>query len=33
VTYTEAVRLLQTSGRTFEYPVTWGIDLQSEHER
>ena len=33
VTYTEAVELLQKSGREFQYPVTWGIDLQTEHER
>ncbi|WP_459554882.1 asparagine--tRNA ligase [Lacunimicrobium album] len=33
VSYTEAVDLLTKSGKTFEYPVSWGIDLQSEHER
>ena len=33
VTYTEAVDLLLKSGESFEYPVNWGIDLQSEHER
>ena len=33
VTYTEAVEILQNSGRDFEYPVKWGIDLQTEHER
>ena len=33
ITYTEAVDLLLKAGRTFEYPVEWGIDLQSEHER
>ena len=33
VTYTEAVELLQNSGKKFEYPVQWGIDLQTEHER
>ncbi len=33
MTYTEAVSRLQGSGRTFEYPVEWGCDLQSEHER
>ena len=33
VTYTEAVELLKKSGKTFEYPVEWGIDLQTEHER
>ena len=31
--YTEAVDILQKSGETFEYPVKWGLDLQSEHER
>ncbi len=33
ITYTEAVDLLEKSGQTFEYPVGWGLDLQSEHER
>ena len=33
VTYTEAVDLLKKSGQQFEYPVEWGIDLQTEHER
>ena len=33
VTYTEAVGLLQKSGAEFKYPVEWGIDLQTEHER
>lgn len=33
VTYTEAVELLKKSGHSFEYPVEWGIDLQTEHER
>ncbi len=33
ITYTEAVALLEKSDRTFDYPVEWGIDLQSEHER
>jgi asparaginyl-tRNA synthetase len=33
VTYTEAVRILQNSGEQFEFPVEWGLDLQSEHER
>lgn len=33
VTYTRAVELLQESGQTFEYPVVWGSDLQTEHER
>ncbi len=31
--YTEAVEILQRSGRSFEFPVRWGADLQSEHER
>jgi len=31
--YTEAVEILNASGATFEYPVSWGQDLQSEHER
>lgn len=31
--YTEAVDILTKSGKTFEFPVSWGIDLQSEHER
>jgi asparaginyl-tRNA synthetase len=33
VTYTEAVALLEKTNRKFEYPVSWGLDLQSEHER
>jgi len=33
VTYTEAVDILQKSGKEFQYPVTWGCDLQTEHER
>ena len=31
--YTEAVEILRSSGETFEFPVAWGTDLQSEHER
>jgi asparaginyl-tRNA synthetase len=31
--YGEAVRRLQASGRRFEFPVEWGVDLQTEHER
>lgn len=31
--YTEAVEVLEKSGETFEFPVRWGVDLQSEHER
>ena len=33
LTYTEAVDILQASGESFEFPVVWGSDLQSEHER
>ena len=33
VTYTEAVDMLLQSEETFEFPVSWGVDLQSEHER
>lgn len=33
ITYTEAVELLQKSGKDFQYPVEWGTDLQTEHER
>ncbi|MBQ8163308.1 MAG: asparagine--tRNA ligase [Clostridia bacterium] len=33
VTYTEAIELLEKSGKKFEYPVKWGIDMQTEHER
>jgi asparaginyl-tRNA synthetase len=33
VTYTEAVKILEKSGEKFEFPVSWGADLQSEHER
>lgn len=33
VTYTDAVAILEKTGKEFEYPVSWGIDLQSEHER
>ena len=33
VTYTEAVEILQKSGKQFDYPVEWGDDLQTEHER
>ena len=33
VTYTEAIKLLEESGNKFEYPVSWGIDMQTEHER
>ncbi|GAB4314592.1 MAG: asparagine--tRNA ligase [Geminocystis sp.] len=33
ITYTEAINLLEKSKKKFEFPVEWGIDLQSEHER
>ena len=33
ITYTEAVDILKKSGENFQYPVEWGIDLQTEHER
>ena len=33
LTYTEGINILINSGQTFEYPVYWGVDLQSEHER
>jgi len=31
--YTYAVRILEKAGKNFEYPIKWGADLQSEHER
>lgn len=31
--YTDAIEILQNCGKKFDYPVSWGIDLQSEHER
>lgn len=33
LTYTEAIDILKKSGEQFDYPVEWGIDLQTEHER
>lgn len=33
VTYTDAIALLEKADRKFEFPVEWGLDLQSEHER
>jgi asparaginyl-tRNA synthetase len=33
ITYTEAIARLTTCGKTFNFPVSWGADLQSEHER
>ena len=33
MTYSEAIEILRSSGKTFENPVSWGIDLSTEHER
>lgn len=33
ITYTDAIALLEKTNRKFEFPVEWGMDLQSEHER
>ncbi len=33
VSYTKAIEILEKSGEKFEFPVKWGVDLQSEHER
>jgi asparaginyl-tRNA synthetase len=33
ITYTEAIKILENSKQKFEFPVHWGVDLQSEHER
>ncbi len=33
LSYTAAIELLEKSGKSFEYPVSWGVDLQTEHER
>jgi asparaginyl-tRNA synthetase len=33
VSYTEAIDILEKSGHQFDYPVSWGCDLQTEHER
>ncbi len=33
ITYTEAIEILEKSKKKFEFPVKWGIDMQSEHER
>jgi asparaginyl-tRNA synthetase len=33
LTYTNAIAVLEKSGKKFDYPVKWGLDLQSEHER
>ncbi len=33
ITYSEAIKILEDSGEKFDFPVKWGIDLQTEHER
>ena len=33
IDYTEAISILQKAGQSFEFPVEWGMDLQTEHER
>lgn len=33
ITYTEAIDILKNSGHSFDYPVKWGMDIQTEHER
>ncbi len=33
VEYSEAIEILQNSGKKFQFPVNWGLDLQTEHER
>lgn len=33
ITYTDAIAILEKADKKFEYPVNWGLDLQSEHER
>ena len=33
LTYTEAIKMLKATNEAFQYPVEWGLDLQSEHER
>lgn len=33
ISYSEAIELLKKSGKSFKYPVEWGLDLQTEHER
>jgi asparaginyl-tRNA synthetase len=33
ITYTDAIRVLQNSKKSFEFPIEWGFDMQSEHER
>ena len=33
ISYTDAVKILESSGMEFEYPIEWGMNLQTEHER
>jgi len=33
ITYTEAIKILEGCGEPFDYPVSWGMDIQTEHER
>ena len=33
ISYTDAIQILESSGKKFDYPVKWGMDLQTEHER
>jgi len=33
ISYTEAIKILESCGEPFEYPVSWGMDIQTEHER
>jgi asparaginyl-tRNA synthetase len=33
ITYTDAIEVLKNAGKKFDYPVSWGMDLQTEHER
>ena len=33
ITYTKGIEILEKSGQNFEYPISWGVDLQTEHER
>ncbi|MEM9266236.1 MAG: asparagine--tRNA ligase [Cyanobacteria bacterium P01_F01_bin.13] len=33
ITYTDAIKLLEKCDKKFEYPISWGLDMQSEHER
>lgn len=33
ITYTQAIKLLESAQKNFEYPISWGVDLQTEHEK